>query len=527
MKELKLYISRFGFIGLMRFAIYPLTLLITSPFILIVSVFKSIRAFLLNSNLGKFKHFNLTPSLVSYFYSIRAWNLKKYGRTGQSDFLGLGKYYLARCFNYSKLSLNLYWKYGALTVFFGMFFWSLAFLIYPEKNIHFYLCLGLGLISSHFFANTFRSQNYNVVGWIFFPLVVIGLYEQNIALITIGIFLASFGSFTVVILSCIISGIYGLIEINFLMAFAGLPGFLKLCFHFYPFLKLDKNVSKEILSKVLKAIGANDKVLYKRKKTKALNLFKTYFIVLDIQFILACIFLCNDIPVLYIITVAIYLLNALKVRFADDQSINMLKLSMAIGTAIYLQDAWILPSLWLVISPIPIMAGYYQMKVLDVLPISEPLDMSVLESKFKDFFDRIPQKTQVLLSFENPDGQYEKVFAGMRNFIELPMYVAMESDIRLFPDWWAVFELNYEGSTEIWGTSENEILTNMDTWQCDYVICYSHELKPLNRDLLSSNNLSLESEFDWTEFDEMFAEYPKLKYNQLKWHLFKKGPKSN
>jgi len=522
MNDFKRYKERFGIWGLLRFVVYPITLLITTPFVLLYSVLLSLKEFLFNHPVGKFKHFNLTPSLVSYFYSTRAWNLKKYGRTGQSDFLGLGNYYLARCFNYSLFSLNLYWKYGALTVFVGMFLWWFGFFYFPEKNLFFYSCIILALSSTLFFSNTFRSQNYNVIGWIFFPLIVIGLFEQNILLVSICILLASFGSFTVVVLACIISGIYGLFQSNILLAFAGTPAFLKLILHFYPFLKLERKTSKAILGKVLKAIGVNDKARYKRKKTKALDLFKGYFIILDIQFIIALYIIGKEVPIIYLITFLIYFMNAVKVRFADDQSMHMLKLTIAVVSALYINDFWILPSLWILISPLPLMAGYYQMNVLDILPVSKPLDLSSLEKSFESFFAKIPEKSKVLMSFENPIDRYEAVFDGLRNYIELPIYIAMQLGIRLFPDWWAVFELNYEGATEVWGTSEKEILNNMEAWKCNYVICYSFEGNPINKSVTQSNNLELISEFNWSEYYYLFEDYPKLKRNDLVWHLYTK-----
>ncbi len=523
MNDFKRYKERFGIWGLLRFVVYPITLLITTPFVLLRSVFLSLKEFFLNHPIGKFKHFNLTPSLVSYFYSTRAWNLKKYGRTGQSDFLGLGNYYLARCFNYSLLSLNLYWKYGALTVFVGMFLWWFGFFLFPEKNLFFYSCVILALFSTLFFSNTFRSQNYNVVGWIFFPLIVIGIFEQNIFLVSTCILLSSFGSFTVVVLACILSGIYGLLECNVLLALSGFPAVIKLLLHFYPFLKLERKTSKAILGKVLKAIGANDKAKYKRKKTKALDLFKGYFILLDIQFIIALYIIGQAIPVLYLITFLIYFLNAIKIRFADDQSMHMLKLTIAVVSALYINDFWILPSLWILISPLPLMAGYYQMNVLDILPISKPLDLSILEENFDMFFSEIPRESKVLLSFENPQASYEAVFDGLRNYIELPIYIAMQSEVKLFPDWWAVFELNYEGSEEIWGTSEKEILKNMETWKCNYVICYSFEGKPIHKSVSQSNNLELISSFHWSKYDSLFEDYPKIKRDNLVWKLYKKS----
>ncbi|MEM7161491.1 MAG: hypothetical protein AAF487_03530 [Bacteroidota bacterium] len=520
MNDLKRYIERFGILGLLRFAFYPLTHLLANPIILTISLLKSLSQFSIHG-IKRFQHFNLTPALVSYFYSIRAWNLKKYGRRGKTDYLGLGEYYLARCFNYSKFSLYTYWKAGAFTVFIGMLLYACAFLFVSQKDLHFYLCLYLGITSSLFFANLFRSQNYNVIGWIFFPIVLIGLMEDLPFLVAFSLLLASYGSFTVVVFGILFSGIWGLIQVDWLMMFAGLPALLKLLTHFHPFLKIDKKLGLEILNKVLKAIGANEKAKYHRKKTKALNLFKLYFIVLDILFIASYAFIVNDFPYLYTVYFGIYLINSLKFRIADDQSLHMLRLTVALITVIYAQNYYLLISLWLVISPLPLMIGYYQMRVLDLLPISQPLNLRVMESRFEQFFEEVEKGSKVLMACEDPDSKYENVFQGFRHLIELPIYVAMLKGIRLFPDWWAVFELNYEGATEIWGTQSMEVERNMKEWNCRYVISYDWDKKEIDP-LLNDSNFEKIAELDWSEFDSLFKDYPKLKKKDLKWYLLKK-----
>lgn len=521
MDDLRRYIQKFGLLGLIRFALYPITHLILNPFILLISIFKSIVSFLTTKNLQHLKHFHLSSTLTYFFYASRAWNLKKLGRTGFSKYLGLGHYSLARCFNYSLFSLYTYWKFPALTVFLGMILWLASFLFFPQKDIYFYCTMALTGFSSLFFVNTFRAQNYNVIGWIFFPITLIGMYEANPIIVTIALLLASFGSFTVVVLGNILCVVWAVFNQEWIFMFCGIPAALKLASHFYPFLKLEREDSKGILSKVGKAIGATDNVRYQRVKAKSLDLIKIYSMFLDVIFLVGLYLVTGKIDILYLSVFIVYIINSLKIRFADDQSMQMLKLSTASVITLYVGNYYILPAFWFLASPLPLLIGYFQMNILDILPISKPIDTNHFEESIDSFISEIEPNSRVLLAYEDPGNVYEKVFNGHRNSIEAPIYRAMLKDIHFFPDWWAVFELNYEGATEIWGTDKKQIAQNMKQWECSYVISYSSDEKPIDT-VVQDSDFELINTFDWNKFDYLFNDYPKLKKPGLKWHLLKR-----
>ena len=229
----------------------------------------------------------------------------------------------------------------------------------------------------------------------------------------------------------------------------------------------------------------------------------------------------KEAPILFLICMGIYLVNALKIRFADDQSIYMLILSVATITTLYSQNYWMLPSLWLCISPLPLLVGYHQMKKLDVLPVLSPIDMQNIETDFSNFLSLVPENSRILMAFEDPGDTYEKVFQGFRNYIEMPIFQAMQKNIRLFPDWWAVFELNYPDATDIWGVDTKRITANMQEWDCEYVISYSNNEKGEDP-ILNDNNYKILGTFSWNDHDDLFGTYPNLRSEGLRWHLLKK-----
>jgi hypothetical protein len=78
----------------------------------------------------------------------------------------------------------------------------------------------------------------------------------------------------------------------------------------------------------------------------------------------------------------------------------------------------------------------------------------------------------VLMTLNNPDGVYEKIYDGYRVHYELPNYVLTEKKVFMLPTWWTIFELNYECSPEIWGRDVSMILKNTRYWNADYIVHY-------------------------------------------------------
>ena len=167
--------DRFGKYSLVQLIGYPLITLIVTPFRLVQSLWNC--RVLLSSRISDYAHFNIHTGLNSLFYHTRALNLKRFGRSEKSPYLGLGDFNLARCFHYSLFSLYGYWKGGAALVLLCMLGWWGSIILFVEASFSIIECvlLLLILISTNFYANTFRYQNYNAVGWLFFPLFIFGL----------------------------------------------------------------------------------------------------------------------------------------------------------------------------------------------------------------------------------------------------------------------------------------------------------------------------------------------------------------
>jgi len=524
MKQLDLLHSRFGKLAILRVLIYPITLLLTTPFRWLQSLWNS--RVLLKGRWGDYPHFNSHKGLNTLFYWNRAMNLMRFGRRGKSPYLGLGDYNMGRFFHYSKPSMYLYWWAPTILLLAGMFGWLFSHLLWMDHvpETWMILVLGLTFLSSLFYGNTFNTQNYNVLGWLFMPLFLYGLETGNWWLTGISLLLASFGSFTVVFIGGLLLFVFAVWNLDYWPIIAGIPAGLKLLLHFSPL--LGDNDGGKVLEGVMKAIGmTRRKTKYKRKKKgRKLSIQDVYHLCLLIQFIAATFLLTDEVPILLIFSLGVFLLNGMVMRFADEQSVHMLIFTTALATMFIVgQEPWLLISFWLLISPLPLLSGYYFDKtVLDILPTASPFNIEPYLSTMDSFLEPVPQEGKVFMAFSDPSGVYENIFDGFRQLVELPAYAASRSKKLFFPEWWGVFELNYEGAPEIWGREPAEVSENMQRWESEHVIVYQKEGGELEPKW-SQHGFMLLKEFEGAQFRDDFKDHKNFQAEHLKWFLLKKA----
>ena len=76
------------------------------------------------------------------------------------------------------------------------------------------------------------------------------------------------------------------------------------------------------------------------------------------------------------------------------------------------------------------------------------------------------------MAFDNPQGVYENVFDGYRTLLELPFYVSSEREIHFVPDWWAVYDSNFEGAPDFWGRDVDSVIEDTKRWKADYNVIW-------------------------------------------------------
>jgi len=252
-----------------------------------------------------------------------------------------------------------------------------------------------------------------------------------------------------------------------------LPAILKLLTHFRVF--LTHRDLKTTLVSIARAVGiTNRKIKYRRSSSKQFGIRRLYYLLIYGQFLLVTYLLADQFAVLFLAGLILFLLNSTYVRFADIQTIYMLMFSLATIVMMENPEPWLLLSYWIVASPLPfLLAGFSSSKqALDVVPKFRPFAISPLIESMEKCFAPVREGERIFMAFDNPNGVYEELFDGYRNLLELPVYVATMRKIHFMPDWWGVFELNYEGAPEIWGRDVESVKGNVRQWRADYAVIY-------------------------------------------------------
>lgn len=473
MRRVALFVEKFGWLGLVRLFVYPLTVFLITPVRLVQSLWSSRR--LANGDWKGAIAFTARNGLQSLFYLTAAENIQMFGRRGRSPYIGLGDYPLSKWFHYCILSLLAYSHLTPIIPIIGMFVWLGSHVVWT-LNVPFQwvlLIMVLAGSSTSFYANLFVYQNYNVLGWMCFPVGLHALINGKWAMASVIWFVCAFVSVTVVAIAGVMSVAIALVTLSIWPLLVIAPAALKLSRHLF------LGGGRSAVVSILKSIG------FKRKAAKyrysrwgsglpfGLSFEGLYFAVIYVQFLAVTIVLTKKVDALFVSALLLGVFNAHMARFADSQSIVMVVVS--VGTAIVVQTPnWLLlASYWILISPIPLLVHFpYRARVFDIVPVYEPFSASRLVEGMERFLAPVGHDERVLMAFDDPGKDYEKVFDGYRVLLELPLYVASRKHFHFMPDWWGVFELNYEGAPDFWGRDCEAIVRKAKRWGADYVVIY-------------------------------------------------------
>ena len=112
----------------------------------------------------------------------------------------------------------------------------------------------------------------------------------------------------------------------------------------------------------------------------------------------------------------------------------------------------------------------------------------------------VHSKERILMIFDDPIVKKADIYDGYRTLTELVRYVAAEKQVHFMPDWWAVFETNYEGAPDFWGRDVESVLENIELWKADYAIIYQDSGSELEGKWEEAGFQVL-NKFSWTDYD--------------------------
>ena len=492
--------NKFGWVAICGILFYPIILFITTP-VRLIQTFWNCRI-LSEGRWNVFSHFNPHNGINCLFYWTQAENLSYFGRNGISPYVGLGRYYLGKWWHLCLFATYGYWKAACTIPLLGLLGWWLGHFLWlglPGLNLQWFLTVVfIVLCSTTFYINIFILQNYNAIGWIFMPVGLYGLFNSDWTLVAMAWLGASLGSITVVIFSGILSIVFAVQIANIWPILMVLPAALKILTHFWPF--LSKQKLAESVTQTGKAIGLfRSNTKFKRKMHFGIR--EIYNTIIATQFLIIYWVIVGVLPWLLLAAILLYVVNIRFFRIADPQNVIMLILS--VSTCFILQSRqidWVLLfSFWISISPIPAFAGIPNYHGLFAVPVMKPFNVAPLIKDMEQFLRPVQKDQRVLMAFENPNGDYSRIFDGYRALLELPLYVASRKRFHFMPDWYGIVELNYEGAPDFWGREPQDVSKQMKTWNADYVVVYQNSGTTLDRKW-SEANFEVLSHFSWAKY---------------------------
>ncbi len=513
----KAKIKSMGIIGIAALLFHPLIV----PFYTVVSWVTSLwtSRILLLGRWSRYHGFHAQNAVNSMFYRTQWINIDRYGRMGKSPELGLGNFSLSGWWHLSSLASYFYSYAGAVTTLVGTLFLVFSQLIWVEVvNWQWVLTvIAVTFFSSTAIMTAFHSQNYQILSWMFLPVVLYAIANNNILMAGIAFFAAGIFGLTFLFISVPLVFGQAFITGNHLMILLLLPPFLIKLINFIPVLKTTG--INESISTIGKLVGfVHTNVNYKRTSMK-IGLHHIYFLVLYSIAPLLIWFVSKEAPILLLIAYCMFLGNQLFIRIADDQSVILVYFVITAFEVISREpNLFSLLALLITANPRP---AYLVTGKGNKVKHYTPFDIEPILKEMRKFL-AVPENTNVLFAFNDPQNQYEKIFDGYRIIIEAPLLAATEKKIHLFPDWWAVAETNYVGAPKIWGRDIETVKANLNLWNTNYVVIYQ-DCKTTLEDKWNGS-FEIISSVDWSELCPDFVESEFIKPTLLppKWWLLKK-----
>ncbi|MBP8100866.1 MAG: hypothetical protein KAY54_03195 [Burkholderiaceae bacterium] len=491
---------RLGPLGMIEALMYPLL----TPIYAALAWWRSLPAarVLLADPPSRYRGFHPVNALTSYFYATQWLNIARFGRQGISPHVGLGHYPLSRWFHLTLVSSCLYAQAGAACTLGGTLAWLAFHAVWLGQAAPGWTALVLLTLasSSAALAMAFTRQNYNILGWLWLPLALYAVHRGLWPLAALLWLVASFASVTAVVAAVPLMLAQALLSGQAAPVLCLVPALLKLGSHFA--LRSGAAGPTGSIGVMGRIIGVVSKGARYRRTSMRLRPFSAYFIVL---YSTACAAIAWDqgLPALPLTALALFVINQLWVRFADEQSMILLFISVLAAHVLAAPPsitAW-LALLWAA-NPMPVFLGLANYRVGASVVRIEPLrpfDHAPLEQAVEAMVAPAPAGSRILFAFADPGGIYEKVFDGYRVLLEVPLHVCARRSVHLFPDWHAVAETNQIGALDFWGRAPGRVLQHARALGADYVFAYTRPDEVLD-DAWAGLGFTLMSSFDWADW---------------------------
>lgn len=492
---------------------YPLYSIVTNTIVLVLSMKNIFSKIYSNKELRMFSE---DKAINNYWYDTMALNLQKHGRLGYSKTTMDNDYLVGKWFHISKYSLFPFWKSSVLTILLS---WILIpvffFFLYPSVPLTWFLSVSFLTIIGSTFYSQLESQNYNIMGWVLYPLLFWGIENNDLTVLVITICLLFLTSFTAYFVSfgylatAILLGSLTINEFLFIELFS-IPLIL---YRFYPiFIKGELKSHFLMVGNTIGLVNSSEEKYTRNIKNKKAVLLSVIKLSCLIGFILCVDYVEES---YYLMLVLGYqTVNSFIARFADRETIDMLVILTSFYFILKSESLIELFLYWCLISnPLPKLNFINDSKNFFKLKTLDPFHVNKLNNKLINFLSKI-KTDRVFISFDDPLYDYDKIFSGQRILIEPIHFHASQQDILLLPNLWSTIS-EKKSDLNIWGRDAKTITEIMMKGDFNYMIYYTISDEQIPEEI--KENFSICDSIQWNSLlPESFSD----KQN-ISWHLLK------
>lgn len=421
----------------------------------------------------------LLPGLYLYAINTLFWvypyqEMSKVGIKSTTNYFFPGGYSLKSLWYSTPLSNYGFMKFGVILSAFFISLVPVSFFIIPSKLEYSGIILSvLYFMSPLVFSMAFVVGRYHAPSWFFASMTLALMLNEQFLIGMLSLVLVAITSSTVMFFCTLIllwlfitTGTYTIITYSLPAVFIST---------FYVFYVLwDKETSlASIKSYVIDVFGGigliRSRIKYKRRPYRFNNknyLFFVYYFI----FVIAFIYFSDSIVPLSLSAFALYIINCRFVRFADTQTTEYGLLLTTFLDSLFFSYTYLPFALLLFWGIFPVLYKVGVTKVFGHLHVLKPLSIDSVTNSMGKFISKAIPGSRIMLVFNNPEGQYERIFDGYRHAVELAVYSGYQHHCCVFPNWYMLFSLNRENDQDPWIQDCNELQKKSEIWKVDYIV---------------------------------------------------------
>lgn len=402
----------------------------------------------------------------------------------------------------------MYRFYGTHMLVFGMLAWLSAHLLWLKtvEPVSLLIVLAIVLCSTSFYHSLY-SQNYNLSGWIFLPVALWSFDQKQWLFAALAWLCMSMFSSTASFIGGILSLCYGAFTFDFFPVLSFVPAGIVCLLHFLPGLR-QGNLSTDIMNIIRLRGMIKGSNRYTRTKFARFHSYNIYLAIIYGQFLVTCIIVNEQFPLLYAVGFGIFIINAAVLRFMDKESITIIILSIAAYQGLCTPSLAIVISLWLAITISPCIMIFPGWHLSMIPPISRPFHIKPVIDCMEEFLAPVAAGERIVSLIPPPENNfYENLFNGWRLYIETPSYVCNLKKVHYLPDWWSINDNNNINGKNLWARTPDEAKTLLRNFPARYSLLYIHDDKKPATEVheeWQKHDFNVIGEFSWEEIKSKY-----------------------